>query len=377
MTRWRRGRKKKLWSDCPRLFSLNRLKYSMLTIILIAFFSLIGLLILHELSHFFVAKKCGVVVEEFGVGYPPKICGKEIKGTLYSLNLLPFGAFVKIPPESLNSKPIWQRFLIISAGIISFWIFCFAILSIVFMMGALVQIDDEDVGFENPQIQIVAVAPNSPAEQAGMEVGDIIRAAIDGSTGEFAKVSEVQQLIEQSKGSEIQLLIERGADYLVIIAEPRVSPPEGEGSLGVALARVAIKKYSLRQALSRALGQTFQLTIAIIVGLGQAIYNLFVGKPTGVEMVGPIGIMNIFVQTGGLGASYFLQTMAIISLNLAIFNALPLPVSDGGKILLLVLEKIRKKPLNEATEEKIYKVFFVLLLVLMVWVTVKDIVKLF
>ncbi len=349
----------------------------MLTIILIAFFSLIGLLILHEFSHFFVAKKCGVVVEEFGVGYPPKIWGKKIRGTVYSLNLLPFGAFVKIPPESLKSKPIWQRFLIISAGIISFWVFCFVILSIVFMMGALVQISDEDVGFENPQIQIVAIASGSPAEQAGLEVGDIIEATIKDPTGKFAKVVEVQQYIEQSKGGEVRLLIKRGADSLAIIVKPRVSPPEGEGALGVALARVAIKKYTLPQALFRALTQTIQLTIAIIIGLGQAIYNLFAGKPTGVEMVGPIGIMNIFAQTGSLGVSYFLQTIAIISLNLAIFNALPLPVSDGGKILFLAFEKIRKKPLNEEIEEKINKVFFALLLVLMVWVTIKDIVKLF
>ena len=349
----------------------------MLTIVLIAFFSLIGLLILHEFSHFFVAKKCAAVVEEFGIGYPPRVWGKKIKGTFYSLNLLPFGAFVKIPPDSLKSKPIWQRFLIIAAGIISFWVFCFIILSISLKIGALVQISDQDLGFENPQIQIVGIAPDSPAEQAGLQAGDIIEAAVKDSTERFTKVTEVQQYIEQSKGGEARLLIKRGADSLMVIAEPRTSPPQGEGSLGVALARVAIKKYTLPQALFQALMQTFRLTIATVVGLGQAIYNLFVGKPTGVEMVGPIGIMNIFVQTGSLGVSYFLQTMAIISLNLAIFNALPLPVSDGGRILFLALEKIRKRPVSEEIEEKIYKVFFVLLLALMVWITIKDVIKLF
>src|SRR4030042_5794700 len=147
---------------------------------LISFFSLIALVTLHEFGHFIVAKRFGVKVEEFGVGYPPRIFGKKIGETIYSLNLLPFGAFVKITGEegeksadsnqNFNDKPIWQRSLIVLGGVVSFWIIAVVLLSFVFSSGiSQVISDDEEEGFSNPRIQVLGVAPASPAQLAGIE----------------------------------------------------------------------------------------------------------------------------------------------------------------------------------------------------------------
>jgi len=351
----------------------------MFTIVIIAFFSLIGLLILHELSHFLAAKSFQVKVEEFGIGYPPRLLGKKIGETIYSLNLLPFGAFIRIPDEKLNSRPIWQRFVIMVAGVFSFWFFCAMLLSFVLMIGAPIQIDDSAIDFADPHVRILTVSPASPAAESGLAPGDLIMEFKSQLSGErqIDKLAEFQDLVQQNKGEKVILILERGKEKREITVIPRISPPAGEGALGVSLARIGIKKYPLGEALVGGMRETFTLTITIVVGLARAVGNLFLKKPTGLELVGPVGIMNIFVQTGSLGISYFLQTMAFISLNLAIFNALPLPVADGGKIFLLALEKIRKKPLNEKTEQKIYNVFFFLLLGLMIFATVKDVIKLF
>ena len=147
----------------------------MISIILIAFVSLIGLLILHEGGHFIAAKRFGVEVEEFGVGYPPRLFGKKIGETLYSLNLLPLGAFVRIPEKKLREKPIWQRAVILMAGIVSFWVICAILITIIFWIGSPFQISDEEEGnLINPRVQIVTVSSGSPAEEAGLEIGDVI-----------------------------------------------------------------------------------------------------------------------------------------------------------------------------------------------------------
>jgi len=351
----------------------------MLNIVLIALFSLVGLLILHELSHFGAAKKLGLEVEEFGVGYPPRLLAKKIGKTIYSFNLLPFGAFVRMPDSSLRKKAAWQRALVIMAGIVSFWLFSAILLIIVMMMGAPVQIEDEEKNFFDPRVQILGVASGSPAEEIGLKPGDVIRKVE--SPGfpiqKIDKVKEVQEFIQNHKGQEVILTIKRGKETLFLKAIPRVSYSQDEGALGIILARVGTKKYSAKEALIQGPLETIRMTGLIVVSLGQALYNLFLRKPSGIQLVGPVGIMNIFVQSGSLGLSYFLQTMAMISLHLAIFNALPFPVADGGKLSFLALEKIRKKPLNEKTEEKINTVFFGLMLLLMVLVTIKDIAKLF
>jgi len=360
----------------------------MIFTLIIAFISLIGLIILHELGHFILAKKFGVKVEEFGIGLPPRLIGKKIGETIYSLNLLPLGAFVKLYGEedrekreywSFTQKPIWQRALIVLGGVVSFWIISAILLSVVMGLGAPTAVSDEENGnLIEPKVQIAQVSANSPAEIAGIKPGDTIKKfSISNLQFSIDKVKEVQELTEKYKGEEVTLTIQRGKEIFDVRLVPRVSPPEGEGPMGVALVRTAIKSYPWYQAPIQGVIATGNLTMAVIQGWGQALVNAIKGLPTGVQLMGPVGILGLFAQVGQLGVNYFLQFIAIISIYIALFNILPIPALDGGKLLFLGIEAARKRPISQKIEQQITAIFFALLIALIIWVTIKDIARLF
>jgi regulator of sigma E protease len=359
----------------------------MILTIFIAFISLIGLMVLHEFGHFILAKKFGVKVEEFGVFLPPRLFGKKIGETIYSLNLLPLGAFVKLfgeteqikEPQSFTGKPIWQRTLIILGGVVSFWFISVVLLSIVFEMGVPQAISDEEEA-PNPEVQIVAVAPGSPAQIAGIKPGDVIKELqITNYELGIDKVKQVQEFTNLYKGKEVTLTIERGKEIFYATLVPRVSPPEGEGAMGVTLARMIEKSYPWYLAAVKGIEATFNLTKGVVIGISQVFGNLIQGKglPPGAEIMGPVGIGKLMTQIAQMGINYYLQFIAIISIYLAIFNILPIPALDGGKLLFLGIEKIRRKPVSEKIEQNVTSIFFALLITLMIWVTIKDIARIF
>lgn len=342
----------------------------MATIIIISLISLVFLLVLHEASHFLVAKGFGMKVKEFGIGYPPRLLGRKIKGTLYSLNLIPFGAFVDIPKEEMRAKSLSQRFWVLSAGVISFWVFAFFLLAFSLMSGAPSQVGDSAV-VDEAWVQVLAVSSSSPAEKAGIRAGDIIT-GLNGT--EVDKTREVQEFVEENQGENVEIFVKRGSEEMRFEAVPRVVTPEGEGRLGVALSRVTIERWGVLESFKEAGREVVLVTILIVREIGRGIASLFTDVRSRLEVAGPVGIMKVFVERGGLGVSYFLQTMALISLNLAIINILPfLPVADGGRIAFLFLEKVRGKPLNDKIEEGINTFFFVALVLLMALVTIRDI----
>jgi len=353
----------------------------------VVFFSLIGLMVLHEFGHFVLAKIFNVKVEEFGIGYPPRIFGKKFGQTLYSLNLLPFGAFVKIPGEiekvedsrSFSQQPLRKRVLIALGGVLSFWLISAMLFSIVFNLGARMAIEDnQNSGLIDPAVQINAIAAGSPAQIANLEPGDTVKELKIGNVKfKIEKVEELKNLIEQYKGREVTLTIERGKQVFEVSLIPRVLPPEDEGPMGVGLVRTAIKKYPWYQAIFQGILATGDLTLAIIQGYFQAISNLVRGLPSGVQMMGPVGISRLLAQASRLGLSYFLNFLGLISIYLALFNALPIPATDGGKTLFLGIEAVRKKPIAQETEQKITAAFFTVLILLAIWVTIKDIEGLF
>ncbi len=338
--------------------------------ILIVFFSLIGLIVLHELGHFFVAKKFGVKVEEFGIGFPPRIFGKKIGDTIYSLNLLPLGAFVKMPgeiehsddPRSFFRKPILQRIAIVIGGVVSFWIVSFIIFSFI-PMG----------------VAVSGVTTSSPAEAVGLKTADVIEKITVGNINyPIFWISDAQKIINNNKGNEIILDIKRGKETLNISVIPRVSPPQNEGALGVGLGYGPIERnYPLYQAPLKGFLRTCEFTVEIPVGWGNAISTAIKRQPTGVEVMGPVGIFKLFFNALKEGGHYFFLFLALISLYMAVFNILPIPALDGGKLLFLVIEAVRKKPVSQKIEQNITAVFFSLLLLLMVFVTIKDVIRLF
>ena len=192
-------------------------------LIVIFFFSL--LLVLHEFGHFILAKKFGVRVEEFGIGIPPRLIGKKFGETLYSLNLLPLGAFVRIYGEdatevsnirSFLAKPIWQRALILLGGVISFWIISMILFTFVLGLGAVTAVGDEDnPNFLNPKVQILGVVSDLPAQDSGIKAGDaILKLQFQQEFLETDKVDEVRSFIKEHGGLPLSLTIERGKRFL-------------------------------------------------------------------------------------------------------------------------------------------------------------------
>jgi len=350
--------------------------------ILIILFCLITLMALHELGHFLMAKKFGVDVEEFGIGYPPRIFGKKFKGTLYSLNLLPFGAFVRIKGEegqenienskSFSQKPIWQRSLIIFGGVGFFWIVAIVILtSVMFFWGVPTSVPDDWEGAYKAEVMVTQTFDDFPAALAGIEMGDKIV--------NFNRMNEFQEFIKENKEKEITLNIKRGEEIFDINLTPVISDfNENEGAIGVALARVINIKYPWYSAPIQGVSITAKQTIAIPIMLGTLFKNAIQGEETqGAKFVGPIGIGKIMTDALDHGIVNFLMFLSMISIWLAVFNILPIPALDGGKLLFLAIEKIRGKAVNPKTEQKITLVFFSLLLGLMLFVTIKDIIGLF
>jgi regulator of sigma E protease len=348
---------------------------------LIAFLGLIGLVVLHELGHFLAAKKFGVKVEEFGIGLPPRLFGKRVGETLYSLNLLPLGAFVKLTgeegqssdPRSFGAKSLLQRAIIVGAGVVAFWVISFLIFAgLALTTGIPAGISDETTeGVVNPYVRVLAIAPASPAKEAGLLPGDTVQ--------DFEKVGELQSFINQHKGEQIVLSIVRSGQALSVPVTPRVDPPAGEGPLGIQLVRTGNIQYPWYKAPVVAFQRTIGLTVDIVQGLLGTLAGVFSGSglPEGVGVVGPIGIVDLLKNSFAFGISHFLSFLATLSIYLAIFNALPIPAVDGGRLLFLGLEGLRRKPLGERIEQRVNGVFFLLLITFMIWVTIKDITRLF
>lgn len=334
------------------------------------------LILVHELGHFWAAKKFGLLVEEFGIGLPPRIWRKKIGETVYSINALPFGGFVKILGEdgleteergrSFTNLSISRRAIIIFAGVLMNFILGWLVISIVFSIGI-------------PQtILITEVQSNSPAAQIDLQAGDKI---ID-----FLSVEEFINFIDDHRGQEIILKIERAGEISAQFGKsvsvekefkiiPRVNPPAGEGALGIGLVETGLPKKSLSLSFWEGLKTSIEMIKMIFSALFNLIFKAVAGKASLEQIAGPIGIVKVTAQAGSLGFVYLLQLLALISLNLAVINILPFPALDGGRLLFLLIEKIKGSPLPVKFEKYANAVGMALLLFLMAVITIKDIIK--
>jgi regulator of sigma E protease len=349
---------------------------------IVIFILILGLLIfVHEFGHFIVAKRKNLKVLEFGFGFPPRLFSIKRGETIYSINLIPIGGFVKIlgeegearsDPRSFASQSIRTRSLILSAGVLMNLLLAMVLLSIGFKIGLPQVIDSVEGKIRDVKIQIAFVAQNSPAEKAGLSLGDEI-ITVDGE--KLDKVELIQERIKEKAGKEIKLEIKRGAEILEKKITPRENPPEGEGALGVGLVKTGVVSYPIFQAVIRGISSTFSIIAAIFIAFYEIIKNLIIGKPVTAELTGPVGIAVMTAHVARMGFVYILQFTAILSINLGIINILPFPALDGGRILFLVIEKIRRKKISQKVENLIHTIGFAFLILLMLLVTFRDIFR--
>ncbi len=360
----------------------------MLTVIV--FILILGLIVLvHELGHFITAKRAGVRVDEFGFGFPPRIVKIKRGETIYSLNLFPLGGFVKIHGEdgqkkddldkgrAFYNKPISTRAKIIIAGVTMNLILSAFLLGIGHWIGLPNIIEDDEIA-ENAKIQIVQVDFDSPAEEADIKMGDTIKEL---QTTDYklqiTKVSQVQEFTDQHKGDKITVVIERGGQVLEKEMVPRIYHSEDEGPLGLALARTAVVSLPWYKAFIEGIIDTVRLTWFITVALASILWQLATTGRLTLEIAGPVGIYDLAGQATRLGFIYILQFTAILNINLAIINALPFPALDGGRLLFLGIEKFKGSPVSQKIEGIAHATGFVILILLMIAVTWRDIVRIF
>ena len=364
----------------------------------ITFILILGLLIfVHELGHFITARRNGIKADEFGFGFPPRIFGfirdektgkfkfvpgnKEItsENTVYSVNWIPLGGFVKIKGEggenkkdedSFASKKAWTRIKVLAAGVLMNFLLAWILLSVVLMIGAPEAVDKTDD--PKAKIQISEVLPNTPASLMGLRIGDEIL-----KDDALRSVEDVQEYINSNRGQEIILKVKRGQEILELKGIPRQDIPAGEGSLGIGLAQTVIVKYSFFEAVWQGLINMLNLIVMMLAALYGILKNLIIGQSIGADIAGPVGIAVLTKQVTTLGLAYILQFAALLSINLGIINILPIPALDGGRILFILIEKIKGSPVTQKTEQLFHTVGFILLILLMLLITLRDVTKLF
>ena len=367
----------------------------------LTFIIILGILVLvHELGHFLTARLFKVKAEEFGFGLPPRIAGwvkndsgrwqkvknneadASYKKTIWSFNWLPIGGFVKIKgedgegetmPDSFSGKKIWQRFIILFAGALMNFMLCFLLLSIGFATGIPTMVDDTPaagLNLKSEKIQIISVAADSPANRSGVQIGDVVKSV---NNEPITSIKALQEKINQQKNQATEFVFLRGAEELNKTIKPEeLKDAEGRAVIGVGLVKTAIVSYPWYQAIYEGAKNTIGLTVAIVEAFGKIIGDIFAYGKVAAEVSGPVGIAVLTGQVVKLGFIYILQFAAMLSLNLAIVNLLPIPGLDGGRILFLLFEKIKGRPLRQKYVGLVHQLGFFFLIALIILITYRD-----
>lgn len=354
----------------------------MLTFII--FILVLSLLVLvHEFGHFWTAKKMGMAVDEFGIGFPPRAWSIKYKGTTYSINWLPLGGFVKIKgedgehredPDSFASKKPWQRFLVLSAGVIMNFLLAVILLSVGFMVGLPQSVEGiEDAQVSDRKLQVIEILKDSPAELAGLKIGDDLK-KLNGQ--DLSTVADLTERAAPLLDQKVTLEVLRDGQTLMKELDVKVLKETGKAGIGVGLVATGIVKYGPLRAVWEGLQSTIQLTGQMVVGFYEIMKNIVMGKGPGMEVSGPVGIAVMTGEIARLGFSYLIQFTALLSINLAVINFLPFPALDGGRAIFVILEQIRRRPVKQKVEAIFHAAGFALLMLLVVIVTFKDIVRL-
>ncbi|MDO8425207.1 MAG: RIP metalloprotease RseP [bacterium] len=366
---------------------------------LFTFLIVLGLLVfVHELGHFLVARKSGMDVEEFGFGFPPRLVGfqrrdgrwhvvgaraqwQEGDPTIYSINWLPLGGFVRIrgenggegaSPRSFVGQPRWKRAMVLVAGVAMNLVLAVVLFTTVFAVGAPQMVDDlpASARVRDVQTTVVSVLKASAADAAGVLPGDAVQ-QINGVP--LPDPDAVRAYIQEHLGQELAVTVVRDGATLVVTATPGPLPGTDRAGLGVELVTTGIVSYPLHRAAWEGVRTTGFVVVEIARALGRLVVGLFTEQAVTVDIAGPIGIAVLTGQVARLGITHLLQFAAVLSANLAFINIFPFPALDGGRLLFLGIEAIRRRPLSRRVEGAIHAVGFAFLMGLVLVVTFRDI----
>ncbi len=347
------------------------------------------LIMVHELGHFLVAKKLGIKVEEFGFGLPPRALGFKKGETIYSINWLPIGGFVKLYGEdeagsgsvkvkkqplvkkdlkrAFSARPIWQRTLVVIAGVVMNFLLAVVIISYLFTA----------VGVSVPGDKVIVadLTASSPAKIAGIQKGDVVE-EING-----IKITSSNQLISLTKdnlGKEIILKVSKDNKTREVSVTPREKYPTNEGPMGVAISpNIEVKKYPWYQAPFLGTVEALNMSWLIISGLGVMLYQLVISGSMPQGVAGPVGIAQLTGQFVEIGPMAVLSFVALLSLNLAILNILPFPALDGGRLLFIIFELFLGKKISLKYESYTHAIGMMILIALILAITINDLIRVF
>ncbi|MBI4050208.1 MAG: RIP metalloprotease RseP [Candidatus Doudnabacteria bacterium] len=357
----------------------------MILLTILVFIIILGLLVfVHEFGHFVMAKRAGMHVQEFGFGFPPRLFGIRRGETMYSVNWIPLGGFVKIAgeeghsddPRAFANKSFGQRLATLLAGVTMNFILGWFLIFLGFLaLGAPTDLEDNpylaNANIRSEEIGIIVVQGDSPAEAAGFRAGDVIL-SVDGQ-----KFTEIMPLIDYTKsraGSPVNYELKRGKKIINKQVVPRTEVAEGEGPVGFAPAKIGIVTYPTLTALKLSLFAFVSKAILIFSAFGLLIKNILTTGHVIEGLSGPVGIAVLTRDFTQLGIIYLVQFAATLSINLGVINAFPFPALDGGRVLFLFVEKIRGKK-SIKWEQYANVIGFALLMLLMVAITFRDVGK--
>ena len=358
-------------------------------ITILAFIVILSILVLiHELGHFLVAKKFGIKVEEFGFGFPPRVISKKIGETLYSINALPIGGFVKLYGEdeagagrvrpsassqkqgadfnrAFFAKPIYQRTLVVVAGVAMNFLLAVAIVTYLFTFDGIPR--------PGQNITITEVVEESPAHVAGLREKDLIR-EIDGT-----KITESEMLISETRnnlGEEVAIVVERGGEELTFTVTPRKEYPRDQGPMGISISQgIDIIKHPFPQSIFYGFGQAAQDAILIVFAFKDMLVSLVTHLTVPQGVAGPIGIAQLTGEFVRVGFGATLALIYMLSLSLAVLNILPIPALDGGRLFFIMIEAVTRRKVSPKFESYAHMIGIVLLLTFLAFISFKDILR--
>ena len=355
---------------------------------------LFALVLVHEWGHFIVAKKTGMRVDEFGIGFPPRVFSIMKKGTLYSINLLPIGGFVKIFGEdavlgedepttqgSFTSKSKWAQSAVLVAGVTMNILFAWVLFTLALGIGVQTAVEESNAT-ANAKMVVGSVIAGTPAEKARMPEGAIVTGVVGGKGDVLEKVvPSAFSSFAAAHGNEVLSItytLGKNSSVIKITPERGVIKDEPDrAAIGIQLMLVDVVSESVPHALTKGFMLTVTSLRDVAVGMYGLIKDAVMLRADLSHVAGPVGIVGLVGQASALGITSLLMFTAFISLNLAVINLLPFPALDGGRLLFVVIEAIKRSPINPKYVMVLNTAGFVLLMILMVAITWHDVAKMF